>query len=157
VSYPILELDIESNWELVYSELREQGKRSVRGTYTPIPVFEIPFLFTARTIIIRPVSRKGRPTWRFAGYLAQRFEAGTGGAASKLPRIDADVYRLRLNRAKLITFEEYKSNYQITFEPFYWMKDIELNIWQYTGPVRTLRDSIEEIRSKVDDVSTYGE
>jgi len=157
VSYPILELGVESNWQLVYNETREQIKGSIRGTYTPIPAFEVPFLFTSRTIVIRPLSRKGRPTWRFAGSLAQRFQVGSGGAVSALPTVDADVYRLRLNRTKLITFEEYKSDYQVVFEPFYWMKDIELKIWEYVGPVRTLRESVEEIRARVDYLSTYGD
>lgn len=157
MSYPILELGVESNWQLVYNETREQVKGRIRGTYIPIPVFEIPFLFASPTILILPLSRKGRSTWRFAGYLAQRFQVGSGGNASALPTVDADVYRLRLNRTKLITFEEYKSNYEVTFEPFYWMKDIELKIWEYTGPVRTLRNSIETIRSKVDEISTYGD
>lgn len=157
MSYPILDLGVESSWTLVYEEFRERKKASIQGTYIPIPAFEVPFLFTSRTILIRPLSKKAKSTWRFAGYLAQRFQAGSGGGASSLPTVDADVYRLRLNRTKLITFEEYKSNYAIIFEPFYWMKDIELKIWEYTGPVRTLRDSVEEIRSKVDMWSTYGD
>ena len=157
MSYPILQLGVEANWNLVYEELRERKKGGISGTYVPIPAFEIPFLFTSRTIVVRPLSTKGRPTWRFAGTLAQRFQVGSGGSASTLPTVDADVYRLRLNRTKIITFEQFKDDYQIVFEPFYWMKDIQLSIWQYEGPVVTLRNSIETIRSKVDEISTYGD
>ena len=41
--------------------------------------------------------------------------------------------------------------------PFFWLKDLELKICEYIWPVRTLRDSVEEIRFKVDMWSTYGD
>ena len=155
-SYPILDLSNQSYWNQVYEEFKEAKEITPGGAYYAIPAFEIPFLFSSNVIIVRPLSVKAKSTWRFAGVLAQKFQVGTGGTASTLPTVDADTLSLRLNRNKLVIFNNFKSDYELVFEPFYWMRDIRLTVWEYTGPEETLRNAIERIEFKVDNIADYG-
>ena len=140
MSQPVLNLQSQGNWVNVYSE--DRTARQVTDTnFAPIPAFEIGFLFEAHILAVRCLSDSAKPTWRFAGILNQAFQIGTGGGVSPLPVVSGSSQTMRLNRSSLVQFERLTSNYQLVFEPAYWLKDIRLTVWEYRGLVS---DTTEE-------------
>jgi hypothetical protein len=133
MSQPVLQLTSQGNWTQIYDESRTAIQATPAGGHIPIPAFEIPFLFDKHVIAVRCLSPSAKATWRFAGTLSQRFQAGTGGTASPLPTVDASSLSLRLNRTLLVIFKKYTQEYQLLFESPPWIKDMRLSIWQYIG------------------------
>jgi hypothetical protein len=142
MSEPILQLTTQGNWSQIYDENREAAPTSVPNIFYPIPAYEIPFLIERHILAIRCLSPSAKATWRYAGTLSQRFQLGTGGAASGLPTVEALSIGLRLNRTKLVVFKKYTQQYELLFETPFWMKSLRLSIWQYEG---TESDSTEDL------------
>lgn len=150
------------NWNLVYQEEREVLYDSAGG-YTAIPAFEIPITFDKSLLCVRTSSKNAKFTWRFSGVLTQRMELGTNN--DSLPVASLDYTRLRINRSTLIHYPLYTTDYQLLFESYYWIKHIDLTIWEYVGRLANETDDlINEIRAdelanieqKVDEIATYG-
>jgi hypothetical protein len=160
-----LQLNVQANWSLIYDESRQAQLLSPTGGYIPIPAFEVPFLFDKPVLACRIINSSAKSTWKFGGYLSQRFQIGSGGGVSALPEVDATSLRLRLNRSKLLIFPQYIDTYSLTYEPPTWFKNVQFSLWEYRG---TVTDSIEElvnqvgsadlqrIEQKIDDIATYG-
>lgn len=148
----LLNLNVQANWQRVYDEERTVGVIN-DSTYTPIPAFEIGFTFESRVLAVRTISTTSPARWRFAGTLTQKIQLGTGGVASNLPLADATVRKLDLNRTRLVIFPQYSSEYQLVFASPYWIEDMRLTIWQYTGPViDSISSDLERIESKIDNL-----
>lgn len=140
MSQPLVDLQSQGNWVQVFNESR-RGVQVTDTDFAPIPAFELGFLFEVHILAVRCLSNSAKPTWRFAGKLDQRFQIGTGGAASPLPVVNASSRTVRLNKSALIQFQHLTSNYQLAFEPAHWLKDVQLTVWEYRGPVS---DTTEE-------------
>ncbi len=157
MSQPLVDLQTHGNWVQVFNEAR-RGVQVTDTDFAPIPAFEIGFLFEAHILAVRTSSTTAKAHWRFAGLLNQRFQIGTGGAASPLPVVTAGSHATRLNRSALIQFERLTSNYELLFEPAYWLRDLQLTIWEYRGNesdtteamLRGLIDTAERIEVKLD-------
>ncbi|MEH2381142.1 MAG: hypothetical protein V7K27_20020, partial [Nostoc sp.] len=97
-----LELSNPNSWNQVYDESRifTQTEGQVYS-YTPIPAFEVPFLFTNPVLIVRclctiPTGKR----WRWAGNLKYQFLSPVAGI--NLQKVTATEISLKLNSAKLI-------------------------------------------------------
>lgn len=158
----IADLKNDNNWRQAY-----QDERSVvfddAGGYTPLPAFEVPITFDTQLLAVRTLSNNAKFTWRFSGVLSHLFELGD--VISPLPTASHSYHRLRINRSNLIYFPNFGTDYQLIFEPYWWIKHINLTIWEYTGEITSaaeklvaeVRDTdLSRIESKVDDISTYG-
>jgi hypothetical protein len=121
-----------SYWENIYSETRQAQLATTLGGHYPIPVFEIPFLIEKNILAIRCLSGKVKPTWRFSGYLCQRISIGITGGSNPVPT-ELGNYRLKLNRTSIVVFPILSENYELRFETFPWIQDMNIEIWQYTG------------------------
>lgn len=140
MSQPLLDLTVQGNWVKVYDEVRAASV-VVDRSFTPIPAFELGVLLESHILAVRCLSDSAKPTWRFAGKLDQRFQIGTGGAASPLPVVNASSRTMRLNKSALVQFQHLTSSYQLVFEPAHWLKDVQLTVWEYRGQVS---DTTEE-------------
>jgi hypothetical protein len=157
VSSLILDLTSQSNWLQVYDELREVERVSSIA-YKPLPPFAIPFLFDKRILSVKVISLTAKPYWRYAGTLTQSFQIGSGGTNTLLPVADFSRKKLNLNRTELVIFPQYTSNYELVFKAPYWLLDLRLTIWEYTGPesdsteqlVSLTREDLARVEAKVD-------
>lgn len=136
-----LELTNQANWLQVYDELREVVRVSPIA-YNPLPPFDIPFLFDRRILSVKTVSLTAKPFWQYGGMLTQRFEIGSGGTSSLLPVADFTRRKLKLNATELIILPQYTENYGLFVKPPYWVEDLRITIWEYTGPES---DSTEDL------------
>lgn len=154
---PLLDLQGQGVWAQVFDERREAVK-ATDTVYLPIPAFEIGFSLESHILAVRCLSQTAKAHWRFAGNLSQRFQIGTGGATSPLPVVTASRTALRLNRADLVRFPRLTDVYDLLFEPPYWLKDLRLTIWLYSGSesdtteefIEAARVDLIRIESKID-------
>ncbi len=119
------------NWDLTYFR-QEDVIYDAAGGYRPLPAFEIPLVFDKRILMIRANSTNAKFSWRFLGVLSQFISVDRNGS----PR-DAALYRtnLRINRSQILFFDRVDIEYELIFEPFYWLKRCELSIYTFTGEI----------------------
>lgn len=147
---PVVEFTKDGNWQQVYEERRVIQVIDERS-YTPIPAFEVGFLFTSHILAVRALSTKAKAHWRFAGNLFQRLQLGAGGTASNLPTVDLTTRAITLNRFMLIDFPRYTPEYEVNFAPPFWIEDIRLTFWEYIGvDSDNISQDLSRIESKID-------
>lgn len=148
------DLQNDSNWQQVYTEEREVVYDAAGG-YTALPAFEIPFTFEGQIIAIRALSKNAKFTWNFAGKISQRIQLG--GGATPLPVATQFEQNLRINRSTLLVLSKLTTEYELLFEPFYWIKHINLTIWEYIGTAEEVtNEALVRIEGKIDDIAAYG-
>lgn len=160
MSQPLVDLQTAGNWRQIYDESRT-AQAITEKVFAPLSAFEVGFLFESHILAVRTLSTTAKAHWRFAGTLSQRFQIGTGGSASPLPTVTAAERAMRLNRTALVRFEQLTSNYELVLAPPYWLRDLRLTIWEYTGSssdtterlIETIATDLERIESKIDAVS----
>lgn len=157
----LAEFKNDNNWVFLYQESREVVYDEAGG-YTPMAAFEIPITFDNKILAVRTLSKNAKYTWRFSGVLTQRMQLG--GGATPLPLASFSDKRMRVNRSSLIYFLTYGTDYELLFEPYYWIKHIDLSIWGYVGDLTdSIRESINQMKSnelanietKLDEIATY--
>lgn len=129
---PVVEFQFDANWDLVYSEGKSVQYINAFN-WVPIEAWEVSLLFSNYILAMRTVSLTAKATWRYAGRLYQRLQIGSGGAGSTLPIVDFSVRSLRLNATTLVDLSRYTPEYRLVFSPPYWLQDITLEIYEYTG------------------------
>ena len=160
MSKPVVEFTKEGSWQQVYEE-RRTCIFITDKVFTPIPAFEIGFLFDTHIIAIRAISTRAKSTWRYAGSLHQRLQLGSGGTASSLPTVDLSNKGILLNRTTLIDLPAYTAEYALVFQPPTWMQDIRVTFWQYLGinsdnvtqSLAAIDQDLERIEVKLDSYS----
>jgi hypothetical protein len=153
-----LELNNPNNWNQVYDEARVAAQSPGQVySYSPIPAFEVPFLFESHVIVVRCLCTvPSGKRWRFAGNIKYQFAAPIAGINS--PAITSIEIPLKLNRTKLIKFPKVANNYQVVISDATWLTNLRVTIWEYLQPVENytdnlifeLGDDLERIESKID-------
>jgi len=146
IGQPIVQFGSQSNWSQVYAESREV-EYIAPGKFLPLPRFELGTLFDSKYLAISAYSSKAKATWRYAGYVAQVCRIGSGGVASPFPAIDTLVEKVYLGRARLLSYPGFTSNYALVFVPPYWLEDLTIRVYEYSGIVS---DSITEKLSSLE-------
>jgi hypothetical protein len=160
MSKPVVAFTTQGNWTAVYNESRA-ALETTPGNFTPIPAFEIGFLFTEHILAIRAFSNNAKPTWKYAGSIYQRLQLGAGGALSDLPEVDLSSRGVYLRRTMLLDFPRYTAEYGLLFVPPPWMLSLQLTLWQYSGVdsdnvtelLTTAKADLVRIESKIDSLA----
>lgn len=151
------ELNNAQNWALAYQEYKEAVQATPQGGYYPLPAFEIPLLFNSKILIARTVSNI--PTgkrWKWGGNLRAYQTFPNAGINSQTSEIA--TYSLYLNRSKLLLLPEIASGYQLILADAFWLRDMQLTIYEFTGTVsdnlttlvQTINTDVLRLETKVD-------
>lgn len=153
----VLQLTNPNNWEQIYSQnhlAQVLGSNPLK--YKPIPEIVFPFLLDRHILVISAESNVAPPSWRFAGFVDQRIRTGlTAGGAYDGYASQAKIY---LTRNTLIQFPALTDDYALSVKIPYWIEQIQLIVWQYSGPVSdstetalaALQVTSDQIKTKVD-------
>lgn len=141
----LIETNFESLWGVtkIADSVPESAER-----YFPIPDFTCPLLADQPVLAISADSNDANPKWRFAGHVKQLIRTGlvVGGNQDTV----SSVKKFYLNQISLIWFPNYGGTYQVQFSIPFWLRDITVQIWQYTGPITKTYDQIlAEIKAAV--------
>ncbi|MGB3641148.1 MAG: hypothetical protein WBA39_26745 [Rivularia sp. (in: cyanobacteria)] len=154
---PASDLNNAQNWQLVYQEYKQAKPATPKGGYLPLPGFKVPITLSARTVIARTVSNiPAGKRWRWAGKLRAYQDYPNEGVASQPSEIAA--HSLYLNSSKLVIFPDYATNYQLVLNDAFWLRDMQLSIYEFVGDFQTHRTDLlnqllldtEQIKSKID-------
>ncbi|MEH1956824.1 hypothetical protein [Nostoc sp.] len=124
---------ISSEWIQRVNTSRNATVDSKGKITTPITAIEPDILFTHNTIAIYATSLKAPSNWYKAGNLYQAFFVpfGTAGHAQ------GESISVMLNRYTIHRFTVFPdtgdTKYVISFAPQTYLKDIKLQVWEYTG------------------------
>lgn len=133
MSRPILQLQNGANWTSIWSISVAALSDPARPGFTfDIPPIDVPFLLENHIIAMSVTSESARPRWKVAGTLTRKFSTGivTGGSPDTSV---ADSKVLFLDRINLFNFVPYTATYALEISPKYWIKDLSVNLWIYTG------------------------
>lgn len=130
----ILELNNSANWQSLWfgSFTAASVPNGKPGSFYPIDPILVPVLMEDHIIAVVADSLTAKPTWKLAGKLFRKIQTGitVGGvpdAATSDPR------KFYLNQINLFTFRELSSTYALQITPQWYLQDISLSVWIYTG------------------------
>jgi hypothetical protein len=149
-------------WELTYFQKvigKSYNSRQV-GSIEPI---ELPYLTEVSNFLVGASCFKSKPNWRRAGFLFRQLENVSIDdtvifEGERLPfiSVDAENKLIDLNKVQLATFSKSPSSFRLRFEPFKWIPEITLAIWEYRGNESDVdnvdNQSIEAIRAKLETI-----
>jgi hypothetical protein len=129
------DLGNSDNWELAYSETATaQPAPGTGDRYFPIPEIEVPILLYSQVIAVFCQSSQAPPRWRLGGLMNLKIATGilTGSAVDTYP---FEKKRIWLNRITLFTLPVLTPEYALSFDIPYWLRQIQISVYQYTGPI----------------------
>lgn len=124
-----LDLGNAANWNEVYNQIFSVSKLG-GDTYIPIAPIEIPYLFETRVLALTVFSVSAQKNWWLAGYVEQ--VVLTAGLALNEAQLQSK--KIPLRKTSLIISPAISSVYKLVFRPVYWVEDVQLIAFEYTGP-----------------------
>jgi hypothetical protein len=140
------DLNNSDNWDLAYSEtVTAQGVPGASDRYLPIQEIEVPILLYSQVIAVFCQSSQASPRWRLGGLMNLKIATGilTGSAVDTYP---FEKKRIWLNQITLFTLPVLTPEYALSFDIPYWLRDIQISVFQYTGPI------VDPLADKVDSI-----
>lgn len=131
MSTAILDLQNRANWQPFWSGERDSILLA-DGSRVPLAPIEVPILFDNQIIAILCDSRTAKWSWKIGGNVSRKIQTGILFADRPETSI-ADNRVLKLFEFNLFRFEQLTSNYSLEIAPKFWIKDIILNVFIYTG------------------------
>ena len=141
-----LQLGIESNWNLQYSNsfpaVSYLNDSAGKPIYQRITEINIPVVFDKPIIAVSvnttvPVGK----TWKYAGYLRRSLTTGLGAS------FVGEVENLFLGKFNLIVFNDLNINYFLSLQVPKWFINANVGIYQYEGiDTTTLEDDVNAIK-----------
>lgn len=146
----IYDADNSSNWEQIYSgsfaATYPQGQQI--SVYTPIPRTLLPVNIDSSLLAIYAQSTDYPDTQKYLGRVIQSIVSnGTFPTATA----NSKGAGLWSNETTLIEFTEYDDNYQLLLVPKYYIEQITLTVFKYTGSANyELENRLSIIEGKID-------
>jgi hypothetical protein len=129
------------SWEFLWS-----GSQSVatapKSLWKSLPIPEIltDIQPISNIVAVRANSASNPGHWKFGGYVNQKIQAGLiANNGNQL--VTTSTQKIWLDRISILFFPELTDSYYLTFNIPYWIRQIDLDVWQYRGEVE---DSIEQ-------------
>jgi hypothetical protein len=130
-----------TNWERLYENSYERPPSSNGGKVDGIPNQFIPVNFDNQVLAVwckSFVAEDKDKQWKYGGQLRQMFV--TGLASNTVPDAVASVKKIWLKQISFLFFPKFSTEYSLQLVVPWWIQDLSLIIWGYTGQVN---DSIE--------------
>ncbi|MDZ8135123.1 MAG: hypothetical protein RM049_07440 [Nostoc sp. DedQUE04] len=144
-----LQLGIESNWNLQYSDsfpaVSYLNDSAGKPIYQRITEINIPVVFDKPIIAVSvnttvPVGK----IWNYAGYLRRSLTTGLGASFVGEPE------SLFLGKFNLIFFSDLNTNYFLSLQVPKWFINANIAIYQYEGiDTTTLEDDVQAIKTSL--------
>jgi len=168
---PVWDLTTRNNWELLLTERRavtynnNTSPNDLQYKYTPIPpIYVAP---DYHTLLIGTASNSVKAHWFLGAIASQYLYVSPSGNFSTTSGVQvSDQKKIGLNRLTLVEFKNYNvSPYVLQLEIPYWIEDIYIEIWEYTGYIdqtyegqnyQELLGRLDSIEDKLNTIEYYG-
>jgi hypothetical protein len=154
MSKPILELQNSARWQSLWNYSAVAAPVPDLPGYTiEIPPITAPFLLENHIIALSAKSSTAKPSWKVAGRIAKKIS--TGITLGGTPDVSiSDSRKLWLNQINLFRFTPYTSTYALEIIPAYYLTQIDLELWVYTGvDTDTVSEQLNRIEFAVDEIN----
>lgn len=142
-----LQLGIESNWALQYSDsfpaVSYLNDSAGKPIYEKITEINIPVVFDKSIIAVSVITTipVGK-IWKYAGYVRRSLTTGLGSSFVGEPE------SLFLGKFNLIFFSDLNTNYFLSLQVPKWFINANIAIYQYEGTdTTTLDDDVQAIKT----------
>lgn len=136
----LLQLGNNQNWQQLYGNrwtaLRLDGDKK----YVPIPAQTLPVLAERRILVVGGASADALGHWTTAGWLIPKLYIS--GVSYPFLEANLKTERVPLNDYQLIILPDFGHAYRLEFRIPRWLKEVELDLWQYVGEEK---DSTDEL------------
>jgi hypothetical protein len=153
MSKPILQLQNAANWQSIWSTTVNAVKLA-DGSSQFIPAIICPILLETNIIVVFATSESAKPSWQIAGNVARKISTGITLPGGFPDTTISDVRLLRLNKLNLFRFQRLTDTYALEIRPKWWIEDISLNLFVYTGiDTDTVTEQLNRIEFVVDEIN----
>lgn len=128
----VLQLGNNQNWENLYTHRWEAVSIDNGKKYIPIPPQTIPILVEHRILAIGGGSADALQNWYTAGWIVPKLYIS--GVSYPFLEANLPTEKIPLNDYRLIILPDLSHSYRLVFQTPKWLKEVELDIWQYVGP-----------------------
>lgn len=120
------------NWDLVVRKTYTVQVISEKE-YKPVPA--VSFVVNSPLLQIGISSKSAKPYWFLGAYLEQRLLISPSSTSEFTAAVQsAEVKKVGLDRLTLVQFPDFGLYPYLLIVKFpYWLKDIFLEVWKYTG------------------------
>lgn len=138
--------DESEDWQTVVNTNR-QARIINENSHTPIPGFDLGVSLNTDYIAVVAGTTTGRPTWIFAGDIAQVYSFAPGGSNPVLGKAQPTATRLFINRLQIVETNRISTDdFRLKYTPPAWFKDCTIRVYRYTGDVLNfVEDSLFDI------------
>ncbi len=130
-----LEFGNSSNWNLIYSasKVAEDTSTTIQQRFRAIDPFSVPFLLDTPIVAVFASSETNPGYWRFAGNIFQKVQTGitVGGTPDSYLKQE----RIWLDEITIRSFATQPQTYELEFRVPYWLREITVQVFAYTGPL----------------------
>jgi hypothetical protein len=153
MSKPILQLQNAANWQSIWSTSVASVKLA-DGSSQFIPPIIVPILLATNIVVIYAASQSAKPSWQIAGNVAKKISTGITLPGENPDTTISDLRLLRLNQLNLFRFQRLTDTYALEIRPKWWIEDISLNVFIYTGvDSDTTTEQLNRIEFAVDEIN----
>lgn len=122
------------------------------GRYFQIPEFTVPVLFES-PVLAFGASTTDLQTPRKLAYWARQLIASQGAVSGLIQFSSKRIY---LEQIQMFRFELFANSYQIRIVIPWWIRSVDISIWEYIGAIDEEYDLIQQqlarIESKIDEL-----
>jgi hypothetical protein len=104
-----------------------------------MPEIVVPFQLDNPIVAVYAHANSAEEHWKLAGKAQQKII--TGLTVGGTPETVTAIKRIWLKQISLLFFPRLSSTYTLSFHIPYWLRDINLVVWEYVGPIN---DSIDQ-------------
>jgi hypothetical protein len=108
--------------------------------YSPIPDWTTTTTLDSPIIAVNATSSTAEPHWKYAGMAIQ--EIRTGLSVGGQPDSTIAAKKFYLNQTTLLIFPDLGPDFNLLFRIPYWLREIDLTLWNYVGPITRDYDGI---------------
>ncbi|TRV22414.1 MAG: hypothetical protein EWV88_13490 [Microcystis wesenbergii Mw_MB_S_20031200_S109D] len=132
-----------NNWQSVWNQSftaePAPGDRPELERYFPLPEISVPIQLSSGLLAFFATSQSADPKWKFAANVKRKYF--TGLTVGGNPDAVVDNKRIFLNQFSLLRYPvSFGSSYSLLISVPYWIRQITLYLWEYTGPVSETSD-----------------
>lgn len=126
------------------------------SSYVPIPPFALGEALASPFLAIAVLVADSRPTWKWGGTYSAVIPVPFNPSIAPNNKIITPPIPLTINRLQLLTIAKPAAGeYDLWYTPPGWFKDVELQLWEYVGPISNFsRGLLTQIDSGVQSLLT---
>jgi hypothetical protein len=149
---PILQLGNAQNWQAFFNGSYSAQIINGGRDFVPLGSVTLPVLSDRRILVAGTTSTAASPNWRTGGWLTPILQCG----GAPFQQADLRSERIPLESTRILILPDLTEGYRLRFSIPRWLKQVDLEIWQYIGPEKdSTEELIRQLQTQIGSGSSY--